>query len=351
VIRIKDLNVQHGNFILSIPQLNISQGSYFVILGHTGSGKTVLLESIAGLRPLRSGEVWLNEENVTLRAPEKRKVGYVPQDYVLFPFLNVFENIAFGLKEVNCRCLNVDEKVKRYSDLIGVSHLLSRNVGGLSGGEKQRVALARALVLTPKVMLLDEPLSNLDLQTGKHLRLELKRIHQELKITIIHVTHNQLEAEEIADQIAVISNGKIVQVGSPEEVFFYPENSDVSNFIGKPNILNCNTCKRIGQGLVEVGCGRLHIIVPHDEDSPVTRIAIFPHDIFISDMPFPGPSINRFNGIVTEINRLGDRVEIGLRVDGQVLNSEAPISILNDMGLEIGREIYLMLKLRRIKIY
>lgn len=351
MIYIKDLTVQHGNFTLSIPKLDISHGTYFVILGHTGSGKTVFLEAIAGLRPLQSGEVWINGENATLRAPEKRKVGYVPQDYVLFPFLNVYENIAFGLKEVHCRCLNVDEKVNRYSELMGISHLLSRNVNSLSGGEKQRVALARALVLTPKVLLLDEPLSNLDLQTGKHLRLELKRIHQELKVTIIHVTHNQLEAEEISDQIAVISNGKIVQVGPPKEVFFYPENSDVSDFIGKPNILNCDTCKRVGQGLVEVECGNLHIIVPHDEDTPVTRIAIFPHDIFISDMPFPGPSINRFKGMVAEINKKGDGVEIGLKVDGQILRSEVPISILNDTGLVIGREIYLMLKLRRIKIY
>ncbi len=174
--------------------------------------------------------------------------------------------------------------------------------------------------------MLDEPLSNLDLQTGKHLRLELKRIHQELKVTIIHVTHNQLEAEEISDQIAVISNGKIVQVGPPEEVFFYPENPDVSDFIGKPNILKCDTCRRVGQGLVEVECGSLHIIVPHDEDTPVTRIAIFPNDIYISDIPFPGQLINRFKGAVTEINKLGDRVEIGFKVYGQSLRSEVRLA-------------------------
>ena len=351
MIRIRHLTIQQGNFTLSIPHLDITKGTYFVILGHTGSGKTVFLEAIAGLRLLQAGEVWINGENATLLAPEKRKVGYVPQDYVLFPFLNVYENIAFGLKEVNCRCLNVDEQVKRYAQLLGIPHLLSRGVSALSGGEKQRVALARALVLSPKVLLLDEPLSNLDLQTAKHLRLELKRIHQELKVTIIHVTHNQLEAEEIADQIAVISHGKIEQVGRPEEVFFYPENAAVSDFIGKPNILNCDTCKSVGQGLVEVECGGLHIIVPHDEDTPVTRIAIFPRDIYISDIPFPGPSVNRFRGVLTEIMPRGDEVEIGLKVDGQILRSEVSISVLNDMGLVIGKDIYLMLKLRRIKIY
>lgn len=351
MIRIRHLTVQQGNFTLSIPHLDITKGTYFVILGHTGSGKTVLLETIAGLRLLKAGEVWINGENVTLRAPETRKVGYVPQDYVLFPFLNVYENIAFGLKAVNCPCLKVDERVKRYSQLLGISHLLTRGVGVLSGGEKQRVALARALVLSPKVLLLDEPLSNLDLQTGKHLRLELRRIHQELKVTIIHVTHNQSEAEEIADQIAVMSHGKIEQVGRPEDIFFSPGNAAVSDFIGKPNILNCDTCKIVGHGLVEVECGGLHIIVPHDEDSPVTRIAIFPRDIYISDMPFPGPSTNRFRGVLTEIKQRVDDVEIVLKVDGQILRSEAPISVLNDMELVIGKEIYLMLKLRRIKIY
>ena len=350
MIRIRHLTIQEGNFTLSIPHLDITKGTYFVILGHTGSGKTVLLEAIAGLRLLKTGEVWINGENATTRAAEKRKVGYVPQDYVLFPFLNVYENIAFGLKEVNCRCLNMDERVKHHAQLLGISHLLSRGVNALSGGEKQRVALARALVLSPKVLLLDEPLSNLDLQTGKHMRLVLKRIHQGLKVTIIHVTHNQSEAEEISDQIAVISHGEIVQVGRPEEVFFSPENAAVSDFIGKPNILNCDSYKSVGQGLVEVECGGLHIIVPHDEDTPITRIAISPRDIYISDLPFPGPSVNRFSGAVTEIKQRGDEAEIGLKVDGQILRSEAPISALNDMGLVVGKEIYLMLKLRRIKI-
>jgi molybdate/tungstate transport system ATP-binding protein len=235
--------------------------------------------------------------------------------------------------------------------LLGISQLLTRNVCTLSGGEKQRISLARALVLSPKVLLLDEPLSNLDLQTAKYLRVELKRVHHELGVTMVHVTHNQSEAEELADRIGVLNLGKLEQVGRPEEVFYYPENAIVSDFIGTPNILNCDGCRPIGRGLVEADCDGLRIILPHDEDEPVKRIALFPRDIYISEKPPPGPSLNRFKGKLIEIKPMGSTVRLDIMVGNHTLFSEMAIDPFNDMKIATGQEIFLILKLRRIKIF
>ena len=340
-----------GDFKLSSVNLEIGKGEYFVILGPSGAGKTVILEVIAGLRSIKSGEVWINDKDATLLAPEKRKIGYVPQDYVLFPFLDVYDNIAFGLREVNCAGLDVKKSVDRLVQLLGISHLLERDVRTLSGGEKQRISLARALVLSPKVLLLDEPLSNLDLQTAKYLRVELKRVHHELGVTMVHVTHNQSEAEELADRIGVLNLGKLEQVGSPEEIFFYPENAIVSDFLGTPNILDCDFCRPLSPGLVEVDCAGLRITLPHDEEEHVKRIALFPRDIYISGKSPPRPLLNRFRGILVEVKPMGSIMRLGVKVDGHVLYSEMPTNLFDDMNLSVGQEVHIILKLRRIRIY
>jgi len=350
MISLKNVSVVMGNFSLDSINLDIDKGEYFVILGPNGGGKTVLLETIAGLRSIKSGEVWINGQNASQLSPEKRKVGYVPQDYVLFPFLNVYDNIAFGPREINCPGMDVPEIVKHLADILGISHLLTRNVRSLSGGEKQRISIARALALSPKVLLLDEPLSNLDMQTAKYLRLELKRVHNELGITMIHVTHNQSEAEELADRIGILNLGKLEQVGQPDEIFFYPENVIVSDFIGTPNILKCSNYHPVGQGLVETDCEGFHIILAHDTDEPVRRIAIFPRDIYISKTSPVGQSLNRFKGIITGVKPMGSTVKLDVKVDDHTLVSEMPLNLVNDMELTVGQEIFLSLKLHRIRI-
>jgi spermidine/putrescine transport system ATP-binding protein len=194
---------------------------------------------------------------------------------VLFPHLNVAANIAYGLRTQKQSQRQVEARVDELLHMMKLTHLSSRYPKHLSGGEKQRTALARALALSPKVLLLDEPLSSLDMQTSKYLRIELKQLQKKLGITTVYVTHDIEEAEEMADRIAIIKGGHIEQVGRPEEVFFYPKNGAVSDFIGAPNILDCDYCHSLGQGVMEVGYGGLSIIVPHDGDS-VHRIAFFP---------------------------------------------------------------------------
>ncbi len=350
MIAIKNLSTNLGSFYLNDIDLSVARGEYFVVLGPTGAGKTVLLECIAGLHRIRRGKIWIDGNDVTRLAPEDRQVGYVPQDYVLFPFLNVFGNIAFGLKRRGRPQGEIKTRVDDIAHLMGISHLLSRSPRSLSGGEKQRVALARALAPSPSLLLLDEPLSSLDLQTSKYLRLELRRIHDELGITTVHVTHNQMEAEEIADRIAVLNMGRLEQVGRPDEIFFYPKNEFVSEFIGTPNILDCDFCRSLGQGLMEVHCGEIVLIIPHDGSS-VHRIALFPRDIYISKTVPPGPEVNRVRGVITETRVSPTSVRLSVKVGENQLLAEMPHHIFESMGLEVGQEVFLILKLRRIRVY
>ncbi|MBU0661636.1 ATP-binding cassette domain-containing protein [Patescibacteria group bacterium] len=350
MIEIRNLSIDLGEFSLKNINLTIGDREYFVILGPTGAGKTIIIECIAGLHRIKQGEIWIDGNNATRLAPEERCTGYVPQDYVLFPFLNVADNIAFGLRQAKYPKTQTVEKVKSLSNLMGISHLLNRDTRSLSGGEKQRVALARALALSPKVLLLDEPLSSLDLQTSKYLRMELRRIHKELGVATLHITHNQMEAEEVADRIGILNMGKLEQVGKPYEVFFHPENEIVSDFIGAPNILNCDSCRTIGHGIAEVTCDGMCIILPHD-GGRIQKIALFPRDIYISDVQPPGPQVNRFKGTITNIKSSGTTARIEVRVRENILQAEMPRDIFEDMDLTVGKEAFLILKLRRIRTF
>ncbi len=215
-----------GNFRLSV-EFEMDRG-YCVILGPTGAGKSVFLELIAGIIKPDEGEVRLNGEDITSLPPEKRNVGFVPQDYALFPHLNVYRNIAYGLKKVEKS--ERDRRVREIAEKMGILHLLNRKPETLSGGERQRVALARALVVQPKLLLLDEPLSAVDLRTKERLMDELKLVQREFKVPVLHVTHDLVEAVLLADEVAVMLNGRIAEKGSPENIFC-SKNTDVSEFL------------------------------------------------------------------------------------------------------------------------
>ena len=246
MIRLEKLRLRAGEFAVHIEGLTLQEGEFLVILGPTGSGKTVLLETVAGLRRPEEGRVWFGDRDVTLDAPERRRVGFVYQDYALFPHLTVARNIGFGLRFRNAARLpgddkggqrgSADERVEELAGMLGISPLLERYPEGLSGGEKQRVALARALAIRPDVLLLDEPLSALDRQTREALRGLLKRVHREFGATVMHVTHDLDEALALADRLAVLIDGEVRQTGLPDEVVRHPADSDVARFLGIPNI-------------------------------------------------------------------------------------------------------------------
>jgi ABC-type Fe3+/spermidine/putrescine transport system ATPase subunit len=350
MIEVKGLSLTLGEFHLKDINLSIRDGEYFVILGPTGAGKTVLMECLAGLLRIRKGEIRLDGRDITHLAPEERNLGYVPQDYVLFPFLDVTANIAFGLRNAKRPPEDVRQRVTSLAGLVGVSHLLRRDTRSLSGGEKQRVALARALAPSPGILLLDEPLGALDLRTAKYLRLELKRIHQRLGLTTIHITHDLMEALEMADRVAVIQGGRVEQVAGPEEMLFYPEGEGVADFIGAPNILDCDQSRDLGQGIVEVACGGLKLTVPH-EGGPIRKVAILPRHVYVSRTRPPGLSVNGFQGMVTAIRPSGNMVRIWVDVAGINIMAEIPAYIFDEMNLEVGKEVFLILRMRRIRVY
>ncbi len=201
-------------------------------MGPTGTGKTVILELIAGLYAPQAGTILIDNLDSLEIPPEKREIGFVYQDYALFPHLNVYKNIAFGLQLRKVPPEKIKDDMQPLVDMLGIAHLLERFPGTLSGGEQQRISLARALILKPKILLMDEPLSALDPNTKKMLCRELKELHQKYRCTIVHVTHDFNEANILADRIGIILGGKIKQIGSPKEVFGQPRDKEVAGFLG-----------------------------------------------------------------------------------------------------------------------
>lgn len=237
VLRLENLAVRLENFRFGPINLHVSKGEYRVVLGTTGTGKTVLLETIAGLHKPCAGRIFLRQRDITDLAPEKRNLGIVYQDYALFPHMTVEENIAFGLRMRRADPRRIAEDVLQMADFLNLRHLLKRTPGRLSGGERQRTALARALVMKPYMLLLDEPLSALDRLTRDRLKNELKRIHTDMGITVLHITHDLSEAFLLADTLAVMKDGRILQEGPPEQVLARPHNRMVAELVGIRNFI------------------------------------------------------------------------------------------------------------------
>jgi spermidine/putrescine transport system ATP-binding protein len=228
--------------------LTIPSGSFFALLGASGCGKTTTLRMVAGLEEPTSGQVLLGEEDITYRKPYRRPVNTVFQNYALFPHLNVFENVAFGLRRRGRK--DVAEPVREMLELVELAGYDKRKPAQLSGGQQQRVALARALINRPQVLLLDEPLGALDLKLRRQMQIELKRIQTEVGLTFVHVTHDQEEAMTMADTIAVMNDGRVEQLGAPEELYESPASVFVANFLGQSNLLEGRVTGRDGDTLL-----------------------------------------------------------------------------------------------------
>ncbi len=217
--------------------IQVEEGSFFTFLGPSGCGKTTTLRMIAGFETPTAGKVIMDGKDITERPPERREIGMMFQNYALFPHMTVYENVAYGPKVKRKGRDEIARLVSRYLEMVGLSGYEKRKITQLSGGEQQRVALARSLATEPKILLLDEPLSNLDAKMRDEMRFELKRLQHELKITMLYVTHDQNEALMMSDRIAVFYRGKIQQIGRPEEIYNHPTSSFVANFVGQTNLL------------------------------------------------------------------------------------------------------------------
>lgn len=247
MIRFEEIEIKYGDFV-AIENLNlqIKEGEFFTLLGPSGCGKTTSLRSLVGFISPSKGRIIVDGKDITDLPIEKRNIGMVFQSYALFPTMTVYENIAFGLKVKKLSKNEIDKRVHEVAEIIKITEeQLNKNVSDLSGGQQQRVALARAIILEPKILCLDEPLSNLDAKLRGDLRLELKRLQKELGITTIYVTHDQEEALTLSDRIAVFNNGFIEQVGTPYEIYNRSESEFVCDFIGDINRLGTKTIQTI----------------------------------------------------------------------------------------------------------
>jgi ABC-type Fe3+/spermidine/putrescine transport system ATPase subunit len=312
VIRIIDLSVVAGNFHLNNINLEINPGEYFIIVGPAGAGKTVLIETIAGLRRVKSGGIWLNDVDITGLIPEKRGIGIVYQDQVLFPHLNVKENVTFGLKMRGIGRNEVRERLDWITRVTGIKEIIERYPITLSGGERQKVALARALSVKPEVLLLDEPLSALDPETRENMQEELRKLHRGLGTTFIHVTHDFEEAAALGDRIAVINRGMVEQVGTPEEIFRQPASLFVARFTMGRNIFpGMSSISRDGRASFRTGSLEFFIAT---ENTRARYALVRPEDILISREPPDKVIPNSFNGKIGGITNKGATAHISVNV-------------------------------------
>ena len=236
-IEIKDLSLNFGDVkVLKDLNLSVKKGEFLVLLGASGCGKSTLLNCIAGLLEINDGQIFINKQNVTWYEPSERGIGMVFQSYALYPQMSVKGNLTFSLKNAKLSKEEIEERVKNASEILQIEDLLDRKPAALSGGQRQRVAIGRALVRDVEVFLFDEPLSNLDAKLRTELRVEIKRLHHKLQNTMIYVTHDQIEAMTLANRIAIMREGLILQLDNPKTIYNFPVNKYVAEFIGSPSM-------------------------------------------------------------------------------------------------------------------
>jgi len=296
--------------------LDIERGEFVTLLGPSGCGKTTTLRLIAGFEFPTSGKIILDGKDVAPLPPDKRQMSMVFQSYAIFPHLSVFENIAYGLKIKKMSKEDIKRRVAQVLELTELTGLENRAPNQLSGGQQQRVALARALVMEPKVLLLDEPLSNLDAKLREQMRVELRRIQSQLGITSVYVTHDQVEAMALSDRIVVMNQGRIEQVGRPWEVYRHPTNEFVANFIGRANFVDGEVVRvEVDRLVVRALGGVMDIPQPLDERHPgdPVRLVVRPEAIRLdaAEADFPA--------VVRRSTYLGELIEYDLEIDGQLL--------------------------------
>lgn len=300
MLKLKNIYKKLGSFALSDVNAEIHEGEYYVLLGRSGSGKSQLLELIAGLSLPDSGEIWINNENVTRQKIQERRIGLVFQDYAIFPNMTVYGNIAYSLHSRRLPRKELNQRVKQIAEEMNVAHLLDRFTENLSGGELQRVALSRTLVTSPQLLLLDEPMASVDASLKDDIRRTLRQLNRK-GLTIVHVTHDYKEAVSLASKVGVIHNGQIIQEGPPQEVFSKPVNKFVARYAGIRNFFRVrfNTCGDSGKAVYK---GNLEFNVSCTDFPEEGLLIIKSDNIRIHGSEPDCVYDNCFKGTVMEVN-------------------------------------------------
>lgn len=313
--------------VLKGVNLEIAPGEFFAFLGPSGSGKSTLLRAIAGFGPTPTGQILIGNNDVTNLQPWQRNVGMVFQNYALWPHMTVHENVAFGLEERKVAKSEIPKRVMQALDLVGLAHLAKRRPSELSGGQQQRIALARTIVVEPKVLLLDEPLSNLDANLRVQMRRDILKLQQQLGLTTIFVTHDQEEANTTADRMAVLNNGVIQQVGPPMELYDAPQNRFVANFIGSANIIDGKlSADRQGNVYNFVTDKGLNLTLSHQGQGDVSLI-FRPQNTHLLDDENSMSDCIKLKGHVVFREFLGSLIRYGIEVNGHHISVDEMHSI------------------------
>lgn len=337
MIQLDRVSRRWPEFAIHDVSLSVSDGEYLVVVGPTGAGKTLLLELLLGIHQPDSGRVVIDGQDATHLPPEKRGIGMVYQDYLLFPHLSVARNLAFGLQYRKISREEADRKVEEAAALLGITHLLHRFPFTLSGGEKQRAAIGRALVTEPRVLLLDEPLSALDRSTARRLRAELKLLHETKKLTIIHVTHDLAEARQMGGRVALINEGRLNACGTPDELMRHPPSVFAANFFGAVNLYEGQERERSGARIAVAGpvCGEIP-----ERFRACPWIMIHPDEVVLL-APSSSTEENILEGEVTGLTNEVNYVAVHILVDGlpDPLMVFATRQTVRERGIELGSRI------------
>ena len=337
---IRDAVKRYGDFTaLNGVSLNIKEGEFFTLLGPSGCGKTTLLRMIAGFNSIEGGDFYFGEKRINDVPAHKRDIGMVFQNYAIFPHLTVKENVAYGLKARKVGRQEMETRVAEALELVQISHLADRKPNELSGGQQQRVALARAFVIEPSVLLMDEPLSNLDAKLRVQMRTVIKKLQRRLGITTIYVTHDQEEALAISDRIAVMKDGNIMQIGTPNEIYAKPQNPFVAGFIGVSNFLDCEV--RDGRTVVQ---DEITVDIPlRKAFSGKAKLSARPEQLFFSEQGMPGK--------VLFSTFLGDFIEYEVELDnGQSLIVNEYTKDASEVHPD-GAQVFLRFDPNRVSLY
>jgi len=350
-IEVRGLTKRFGSFAaLNDVSLVVPDGELVALLGPSGSGKTTLLRIIAGLEPPDAGAILFHGQDATERQVRDRQVGFVFQHYALFRHMSVFENVAFGLRvrprRVRPPEREVRERVMELLALVQLDFLADRLPSQLSGGQRQRVALARALAVKPKVLLLDEPFGALDAKVRKELRRWLRRLHDEVQVTSVFVTHDQEEAMEVADRVVVMNEGRIEQEGTPTEVYEAPATPFVYSFLGDVNLFH----GRLHRGRVSLGGGAGEMEVPEFAEAEDQKAVAYvrTHELELTSRPNGQPAME---AVVRHIRVQGPtvRLELDRQVDGQTLEVQISRAELEGLGLAKGDRVFVTP--RRLRVF
>ena len=345
-ISIRNITKRFGEFTaLDNVSVEVPDGSLLALLGPSGSGKTTLLRIIAGLEVPDAGSVVCHGDDVTRRSARDRNVGFVFQHYALFRHMNVFENIAFGMRVRHQSKQLIHQRVRELLQLVRLENLEKRYPSQLSGGQRQRVALARALAIHPKVLLLDEPFGALDAKVRQELRSWLRRLHDEINMTSVFVTHDQEEAFEVADTVVVMNQGRVEQAGAPQEVFDHPANPFVMDFLGNVNVFH----GRVQNGRASLGTMEVdYPEYPHQESRAATMY-VRPHELEIDRTP--NGSAGSLKAQVERINRAGSIAKVYLRSAdfGLGLNVEISPERYVELALKTGDMVYV--SPRKVRVF